>query len=135
MENIVFNSVKDAITAQYPALFTKPEQISSEYVDVPAGFPAVTIVEADNAVYQRMSTLEIENHALLTYDCNVYSNKSGGRKTEAKAIADALDAAFKSMGFTRRVKQPMPNLRDVRIYRIFLRYEGIVDQDNLVYQN
>lgn len=129
VENIVHTTLKEALTEAYPSL-----SYSSEYVDAPAQFPAVTVVESDNRVYKKMSALEIENHAELTYDCNVYSNKASGRKTEAKAIAETLDTAFKNMGFTRRMKQPMPNLQDSRIYRIFLRYEGIVDTENIVYQ-
>lgn len=135
VENIVFSGVKDALVSAHPALFENPEQISSEYVDVPAGFPCVTIVESDNAVYKRMSTLELETHASLTYDVNVYSNKASGKKSEAMSIAQTVDSAMKRMGFTRKLKNPMPNLQDARIYRLFLRYEGIVDDEHFVYQS
>lgn len=128
MENYVHTKLKAALTEKFPKI-----AYSSEYVDTPAQFPAVTVVEIDNRVYQRMSTLELENFAEVTYECNIYSNKTSGKKSEAKAIADTLDTAFKHMGYTRRLKQPLPN-QDSRIYRILLRYEAVVGTDHIVYQ-
>lgn len=129
-ENIIFNTIATAIRAVHGTVF-----VSGEYVDSPASFPAVTIVEQDNSVYVKMSTTELENHAEVMYECNVYSNKVSGKKSEAKAIADTVDTAFKGMGFTRKLKQPIPNLQDSKIYRITMRYEGIIDRENFVYQS
>lgn len=130
VENIVYDTAANAIHAKYPGAF-----VSGEYVESPANFPAVTIVESNNSVYRKMSAEEKENAAQVTYECNVYSNKTTGRKAEAKAVAAVLDEAFNAMGFTRQIKQVLPNLQDAGIYRIFLRYEGIVDKEHWVFQS
>lgn len=135
VENDVFNDVATAIRNAHQNSY-----IAGEFVDVPAKFPAVTIVEADNRIFERMRTTDIENAVQVMYECNIYSNKASGKKTEAKQIANTLDNVFKSLGFTRTFREQVPNLKDATIYRIVCRYEGIVGEANesgkyLVYQN
>lgn len=108
---------------------------SGEYIASPAKFPAVTIVEADNRVLESMRTLNIENAVSVMYEVNVYSNKTSGKKAEAKAVMSTADKAFAEIGFTRTFREQVPNLADATIYRIVARYEGIVDKDLWVYQN
>ena len=95
IENDVFSYVANAIRAEHPDAY-----VVGEFVDVPARFPAVTIVEADNRVYEQMRTLNIENAVRVMYECNVYTNKASGKKTQAKEIATTMDEAFTSIGFT-----------------------------------
>ena len=100
--------------------------VSGEYVDVPARFPAVTIIENSNIVLKRMRTLNIENAATLMYEVNVFSNKIGYKKAEAKEILSTVDEVFESLGFTRVMSSPTPNIQDSTIYRMTARYEGNV---------
>lgn len=130
IENDVYNTVSNALRATHAGVFT-----TSEYVPTPPKFPAVSIVEADNRVVPRMRTLNIENAASVMYEVNIYSNKASGKKSEAKAIAATLDAEFSKMGFTRTMKNQVPNLNDATIYRIVCRYEAIVDKDLWIYHN
>ena len=130
IENDVFDTVAKALRAAHKGIY-----VVGEYVPAPPKFPAVTIVEADNRVVERMRTLNIENAASVMYEVNVYSNKTSGKKAEAKAIAATIDAEFSKMGFTRTMKNQVPNLNDATIYRIVCRYEAIVDKDFWIYHN
>lgn len=130
LENDVFDTVAKALRTAYAGIF-----VVGEYVPAPPKFPAVSIVEADNRIVERMRTLNIENAATVMYEVNIYSNKASGKKSEAKAIAATLDAEFSKMGFTRTMKNQVPNLNDATIYRIVCRYEAIVDKDLWIYHN
>lgn len=120
-ESFVFSKIAGVLRAEYPNIF-----VSGEFVDSPAKFPTVTIIEADNSVYQRMRTTTIENAASIMYEVNVYSNKTGYKKSEAKAIIDTIDQQFAALGFTRTMCNPVSNLQDATIYRMVARYEGVV---------
>ena len=133
LESDVFSYVAGILRAEYPGIY-----YVGEYVDAPAKFPAVTIVEADNRVVERMRTAKIENAVQVLYECNIYSNKSSGKKTEAKTIANTLDDAFESKGFARTFREQVPNFQNASIYRIVIRYQGIAsptsDGNYLIYQ-
>ena len=113
--------------------------VMDEYIKTPSSFPAVTIVENDNSVVERMRTTHIENAVHVMYECNIFSNRVVDKKTEAKEIASVLDSAFEELGFTRTFRNQIPNFDDASIHRIVCRYEGVVGPgDNyrfLVYQN
>lgn len=130
LENDVFDVVAKELRAAHKGIYAV-----GEYVPAPPKFPAVSIVEADNRVLERMRTLNIENAATVMYEVNIYSNKASGKKTEAKAIAATLDAEFSKIGFTRTMKNQVPNFNDATIYRIVCRYEAIVDKDFWIYHN
>ena len=99
-----------------------------------AKFPAVTIVESDNAIVQRMRTANIENAATLMYEVNVYTNTVGYKKSEAKDIMEAVDGEFSKLGFARTMCNPISNLSDATIYRMVARYTATVDKDFWVYR-
>ena len=130
IENDVFTAVASVLRAAYPNIY-----VVGEYVPAPPRFPAVSIVEADNRVVTRMRTRNIENAASVMYEVNIYSNKASGKKSEAKAIAATIDEKFADIGFTRTMKEQVPNLNDATIYRIVCRYEAIVDKDLWIYQS
>lgn len=130
IENDVFTAVAAVLRSAYPNIY-----VVGEYVPAPPRFPAVSIVEADNRVVTRMRTRNIENAASVMYEVNIYSNKASGKKSEAKAIAATIDEKFSDIGFTRTMKEQVPNLNDATIYRIVCRYEAIVDKDLWIYQS
>lgn len=120
-ESFVFSKIAGVLRAEYPGVF-----VSGEFVDMPAKFPAVTIIEIDNSVYQKMRTTDIENAAAISYEINIYTNKVGYKKSEAKDIMDTIDTQFTALGFTRTMCNPVSNLQDATIYRMVARYEGVV---------
>lgn len=135
IENDVLDAVKTAVLAAFPGT-----DVSGEYTESPALLPAVTVTESDNRVKTSMRTVKIENAVTVMYEANVYSNKSAGRKQQAKAIANVMDETFANLGFTRTFRNPVPNLKDATIYRILCRYQadvgaGKTEGTFLVYQS
>ena len=129
VESIIFSTVASALRAVYDDIF-----VSGEFVDVPAKFPAVTIVESDNAIVQRMRTTNIENAVTVMYEVNIYTNTVGYKKSEAKDILEVVDDEFSKMGFARVLCNPVANLSDATIYRIVARYQASIDRDLWVYR-
>ena len=134
IENDVINLVTETVHAEWTTAF-----VGGEYTEYPSSFPAVTVEEIDNRVYQRMRTENIENAVTVTYQINVFSNKAGQRKSEAKSIMNAIDAVLTAKGFTRIMTEHVPNLNDSKIFRYVARYEAVVGPHGsnhfLIYQN
>lgn len=130
IESDVFTAVATALRTAHSGVY-----VTSEYVNAPPSFPAVSIIENDNRVVERYRTLNIENAVAVMYEVQIFSNKPSGKKTEAKAIADTVDTAFASIGFTRTMRNQVTNLNDASIYRIVGRYEAIIDKDFWIYHN
>lgn len=131
IESLVFSEIATALRATFTGIY-----VGSEETNSPAEFPAVTIVEQDNSVFQRMRTLNIENAVSLMYEVNVFSNAIGGRKKlQAKSILSVIDEVFTRMGFTRTMCSPVDNLQDNTITRYVARYEAVADKDFWIYQN
>ena len=129
VENEIFNIVARAIRDVYPDIY-----ISGEYVKSPSTFPAVAIVEMDNTVYVKTQTNEVENHAELMYEVNIYSNKTSGKKSECKDIASLIDNEMAALGFSRTMLQPIPNMDDATIYRMTGRYRAVASKDKLIFR-
>ena len=121
VENIIFTTLATALRTAYTGI-----KVYGEYVETPAGFPCVTIVEADNAVYAPTRDLSgVEHHAEVMYEINIYTNKGDSKKSDAKKIAQTIDTLMGGMLFTRTFRGQTPNI-DRTIYRITLRYKGVV---------
>ena len=130
LENDIYDYAAKALRAAHTGI-----DVAAEYVEMPAKFPHVSIVEADNRILERMRTNNIENAIQSMYEVNIYSNKASGKKSEAKAIANTLDDVLSGIGFTRTFREQVPNLRDATIYRIVCRYEAVIDKDFVIYQS
>lgn len=128
-ETDIFDAVYREVIAAFPKVC-----MTSEYKRTPPSFPHVSLIEVDSSVYRRtQDSGSMENHALVVYEANVYSNKKNGKKTEAKAILDAVDAQMARLGFTRTYRRPMQNTNDATIYRVLARYRAVIDRDGRVY--
>lgn len=129
VENEVFSTVATALRATVTGIF-----VSGEYVAAPSTFPAVTLVEDDNAVYQRsMDSSHTENHAAIMYTVNAYSNKTSGKKAECKAILAVIDQQMQDMGFVRVNANPV-EMAQASIYRMIARYRAVISKEKLVYR-
>jgi hypothetical protein len=130
IENELFSIIANSIRNEYPSAY-----VVGEYVKAPPRFPSVSIVEIDNTAYDRTQTSgNLENHADITYEVNVYSNKTRGKKSECKAVASLIDNEFAALGFSRTMLQPIPNVGDATIYRMVGRYKGVVSKDKKVFR-
>ena len=118
IENEVFNNVANALRASYSGI-----SVYGEMVETPSSFPSVSLVEDDNSEIEFNKTLarKPETACNLMYTANVYSNLKTGKKAQAKSIMDIIDAQMHSMGFTRTMRNQLPNL-DRTIYRVTARY-------------
>ena len=121
IENDIFTLVAEALRASFPNIF-----VVGEYTPIPAKLPAAMLYEADNYVLARHSTIKVENYVLVTYVLSVFSNKTVGKKSEAKAISDVADEVLAGLGFTRTSRMQVPNMADATIFRLESRYEAVV---------
>lgn len=130
VENEIFNIVAKAVRSAYPDIY-----ISGEYVKSPPKFPAVSLIEMDNSAYTRTQTnSSVENHVELMYELNVYSNKKSGKKSECKSISALIDNELATLGFSRIMLQPIPNMDDATIYRITGRYRAVASKDKMIFR-
>jgi hypothetical protein len=126
----VFDRVAKRVREQFPDIF-----MVGEYVKSPSSFPAVSLMEMDNAT--RESTVDSgsnENHVNVMYEVNVYSNKTAGKKSECKAILALIDTEMTAMGFVRSTLTPVPNEYDSTIYRMVGRYRAVVSSNHKIYR-
>lgn len=135
IEPDVFNAVAVRLRSEFSAI-----KVDSSFVSDPGKFPYVSVVEADNRIRRSMRTVKIENAVDVMYTVNVMSVSTSGRKTEAKKIADIVDQVFEGLGFTRTMREPIPNFLDATVFRLVMRYEATVGEGAspgtfLVYQN
>lgn len=129
IENIVFTNVETDVHRDFP-----DAEIKSEEILVPSVFPCATIIEADNHVLEStQDTSNTENHAVLMYEVNVYSNKTSGKKTECKAVFQVIDTRFSKMGFTRLSMVPQTT-NNGTVYRITARYRAVASKENVIYR-
>lgn len=121
IENYMFDSVINAVLAEYPGC-----SYYSVATETPTIFPCITMEEVNNEIYQdSMDSSALENHARISYEINIYTNIDEGKKAQAKNICQIIDNVMQSNNFIREFYSPMPNI-DITIYRITLRYSGIV---------
>ena len=130
VESAVFNAVVTKVREQFPNIY-----MVGEYVKSPSYFPAVSLVEMDNAT--RTDTIDSgsnENHANVMYEVNVYSNKTTGKKSECKEIIALIDKEMLAMGFARATLTPVPNMNDSTIYRMVGRYRASVSSNHEIFR-
>ena len=129
IENDVFSEVKQKAVKVFPKLSMKGEEIR-----VPSEFPCASLEEIDNYSYDKtVDSASNENHAEITFELSVYSNKTSGKKSECKKIFAFIDNLMLDMGFSRIMKKPQP-IEDSSVYRLIGRYRGVVDKNQNIYR-
>lgn len=131
VENTIFDKVATALRDEFTGIF-----VAGETIAIPSSFPAVTLVEMDNSTYMRsLDSSGEENHAVLMYQADVYSNLSAGKKTQCRSIISTIDTEMQKLGFVRIGSSPMaiPNA-DANIYRMVARYRATISKDKIIYR-
>lgn len=109
--------------------------VTGEYTRSPSKFPTVTLDEIENVT---VGTLEDSSHeerySGLQYRLQVFSNKQGGKKAEARAIFATADNAMRRMGFRRVTYTTTPEIYDSTVYSVTATYEAIVGANGAVYK-
>lgn len=121
LENAVTNAIDEALETEYPSAF-----VTAGYMKSTTHFPCVQVVEIDNRVFERATSLsEIEIMATIVIEINFFSNKTNGKKEECREIAKITDQVMEGLGFMRILFSQTPNYEDANIYRMTGRWQKI----------
>ena len=125
----LFTEVESVLSSEYPGINVESVENYS-----PSVFPSVSIVEIGNSVYvPTQDSGNVENHATVSYEINVYSNKVTGRKKECKEIAQTIDGVMARFGFIRLTAVPVV-LDDASRYRLAMRYTAVISKTGVTYR-
>ena len=128
-QNEIFTAVAQAVRSAHTGI-----TITGEYTRSPSKFPFVALDEVENvSVDALIDSSDQEKYAGLSYRLQVFSNKIGGKKAEARALFATADAALLSLGFRRVTYTTIPEIYDSTIYSIFATYESIISAEGVVY--
>lgn len=127
IEKLVYTPIAEALRAKFEGI-----SVSGEYVNEPAKFPYVSIVEQDNYTStKRLDSSESEKFATLMYEVNVYSDKAGSKKSTCREIMNMVDDMLYKRNFIRLSLSPVPNMENGTIYRLVARYRAETDGTNI----
>ena len=123
IENMVFDKVSAGFAS---TITTIPVNVTAGYDENSAVYPTVVVRETGNAALTKTATDDCsENHARLTYEIEVYSNKIDTGRSECKLLLNTADDIMQSMKF-RRIYKSRPINVDRTVWRQYARYEVIV---------
>ena len=109
--------------------------VTGEYTRSPSKFPTVTLDETENVtVASLIDSSREDKYSGLTYRLQVFSNKTGGKKAEARSIFATADKVMLGLGFQRITYTTTPEIYDSTIYSITATYEAIVDANGVIYK-
>lgn len=127
IEEDVFDYIANSLEKEFSEVTVGDE------TRTPASFPFVSVVEADNYAYEKTKDSgSLENHAVLMYEVNVYSNKTVGKKRECKDIFSYIDELFQKIGFVRTGKSII-SINDATGYRLVGRYKAVASKEKIIY--
>lgn len=127
--NETFTRIAAAVRNAHPGT-----TVSGEYTRKPSQFPAVTLDETQNVMVDRLEdSSNEESFAGVAYRLQVFSNKTSGKRAEARAIFATADAEMRQMGFRRVTYSTMPEIYESTIYSVTATYEAIVSAEGYVY--
>jgi hypothetical protein len=117
-EREVFEAVAKALRETYKSIYI----IGTEITDTPPKFPAVSLVQTNNATKAQYSTFfSLENVVGEDYKAEVYSNLTKGKEAQTKEITSTISDVMASLGYERTFCEMVPNL-DASINRRMSRY-------------
>ena len=130
IENEVYEMVEQAVTTQFPSV-----TMSDVYTRTATSFPFATLIMRTNVPWRRSRTTEnVENHAAVMFQAEVYSDKRSGKKAECKKIMQVIDREMARLGFTRNFYDFVENPDDATICRLVTRYQAVVSKDKVIYR-
>lgn len=116
--NMVFTDIAKPVRAAYPGAEVKGERVAA-----PTTFPCVTVVEADNyedSQYRDNSLTE--RVTALMYEITVFSNSTGGKRSQCIEIVKIIDDIMKRKNGTRIARVEGFFDPDGKIYMVTVRY-------------
>lgn len=110
--NEMFTDIANPVRAAFPGAF-----VTGERVPVPAKFPCIAVIEADNYEDRRsIDNSGIERLTVLMYEITVFSNKQTGKRSQCIEILDLIDGIMKRKNASR-----------------IARVEGYFDSESTIY--
>lgn len=130
----VFNEVFSNVAAEVRSAH-EGTLVMGEHVRKPSQFPCLTMDETLNVtVGNLVDSSHKEDFAGVEYRLQVFSNKQGSKRAEARAIFATADARMRGMGFRRISYATTPEIYDSTIYSITAVYEGVVSTSGYLYK-
>ena len=128
--NEVFTAVAVPVREAHPGVM-----VTGEYTRQPSKFPALTLDEIQNVMVDQLEdSSDQETFSALTYRLQVFSNKSSGKKAEARAIFATADNVMRRLGFRRVTYTTTPEIYDSTVYSISATYEAVADVNGTIYK-
>ena len=128
-QNEIFTSVATKVRAEH-----SDATVVGEYTRSPSKFPAVTLDEIENVTVPALvDSSDEERYCGVTYRLQVFSNKTAGKKAEARAVFSTADSIMLGLGFRRITYTTTPEIYDSTIYSITATYEAIVGANGVIY--
>lgn len=128
--NEIFTNVATAVRAAHSTV-----TVTGEYTRKPSKLPAVTLDETENVtVANLVDSSREERYSGLTYRLQVFSNKTSGKKAEARAIFATADEVMRNLGFQRITYTTTPEIYESTIYSITATYEAVIGSDGVTYK-
>lgn len=129
-QNEIFTKVATAVRSKHEGA-----TVTGEYTRRPSKFPTVTLDEIENVtVGSLVDSSDNEKFSGVTYRLQVFSNKVGGKKAEAREIFATADSVMLGLGFRRITYAPTPEIYESTIYSITATYEAVIGANGYVYK-
>nr|DAU23178.1 MAG TPA: hypothetical protein [Caudoviricetes sp.] len=125
--NEVFTQTATVLRAKFKGI-----RVTGEYVQTPVSYPAVALDEIDNIETEADSS-DRERYNRVRYRVQVFSNKSSGKRAEARSIQKEIDLIFKSMGFKRTSYSTTPDIINNTVYCITTVFSAVVDENGYIH--
>ena len=117
-ETEIFNTVATALRKKHKGIYV----IGAEMSASPPKFPAVSLVQTNNAIRAEHATFEsLENVVSEDYKAEVYSNLEKGKEAQTKEITGDISDIMSALGYERTFCEVVPNA-DATISRRMSRY-------------
>lgn len=105
-EKEIFEVVASALREEFKSIYI----IGAEISDAPPKFPAVSLVQTNNAIKTQYSTFDcLENVVGEDYKAEVYSNLTKGKEAQTKEIIAVISDVIGSFGYERTFCELVPN--------------------------
>ena len=125
----VYTALATALRAEFPDI-----TVGSVPNYEPKSFPYVCIEESDNHSYlPSRDTASNENHVVVMYEINAFSNKINTKKSECKSIMAVIDNTMNELGFTRRGLLPTTIING-SVFRMAARYDAVISPTGIIYR-
>lgn len=114
-ESEVYELVSKALQLEFPGIYISDEKIPASQDT----FPAVSIVQIDNAIAEEYSTFENQENAIISiFEFDAVSNAKENRTKQTRDILTSVDNMMNLLGFTRIAYGPVVDDKETFARRV-----------------